>query len=135
MIEKGVATQKVNRRKEAIAKLLKGKDVVLKHENVQQIIYQQPLDKIGVHWGDTVTIKCEINTVDAHPNAYAVDARQDDPAKRLGISMTARDGQFTWIKGNGENKVFRANSLVDEMEGVQEAVSRASERRYFPTCG
>ena len=146
-IEKGVVTRKATMLNETTSKLLNGKDVVLKPSNlksynrskrttiharnVSQFIFQKTLDEMGAKWGDTVNVKCEINPVAAHTNAYALDAREDDAAKRLGIKMTAREGRYIWLKGKGENKVFRANALVDELEGVEESVSRATEPRWF----
>ncbi|KAL8886313.1 MAG: hypothetical protein Q9215_005964 [Flavoplaca cf. flavocitrina] len=99
--------------------------------NVSQIIYQHHLDQLGVAWGDSITVRCEVTTYAAHPNAYAQDATPVDPSQRLGIRLISGAGVSIWLQGKGDNKAQRANSLVDELEGVSEAESRTLQRRWF----
>ena len=98
---------------------------------VQVHFKPEVLQELEVSLGDTVKIRCEIETETPHPSRYAVDAQPGDPSLRLGILCTSQAGKSVFMRSKGDNSAQRANALVDELEGVELEESKSRPRRYF----
>ncbi|KAL8931073.1 MAG: hypothetical protein Q9208_000175 [Pyrenodesmia sp. 3 TL-2023] len=103
--------------------------------NVTVHVYNRHLEMLGIQWGDTVTIRCEVTPKpEHHVEFYAKGARPTDDARRLAIKMVSEiNNTCVYMHAGGDITAFQANSLVDELEGVKEDESRAKGRRWFRT--
>jgi hypothetical protein len=70
-----------------------------------------------------------------HPNVHCLKATNKDPASRLAIFVegTFADGApfAGWIRSNGENQVYKMNTLVDLLEGGTMLQSSDLPRRWI----
>lgn len=84
---------------------------------------------------DGIITRAEIQPYgEKHPNAWATQARDDDPAIRLGFRVTAKDDEkrdyFTYPRSNSPNSVMRANAFVEWMAGDSDEVIASRPRRF-----
>jgi len=68
-------------------------------------------------------LRAELSSVDAgHPHRLVKVCEKGDPARRLGVQISAfsRDGQPInfWGQKSGENAALYANSIVDWLESI-----------------
>lgn len=103
--------------------------------NVTVHVYNRHLEALGIQWGDTVTVRCEVTPKpEHHAEFYAKGARSTDDARRLAIKLVSEENDTcVYMHAGGDITAFQANSLVDELEGVNEDESRGKGRRWFRT--
>ncbi|KAL8751721.1 MAG: hypothetical protein Q9184_005975 [Pyrenodesmia sp. 2 TL-2023] len=103
--------------------------------NVTVHVYNRHLEALGIQWGDTVTVRCEVTPKpEHHAEFYAKGARPTDDARRLAIKLVSEEKDTcVYMHAGGDVTAAQANSLVDELEGVEEEESKAKGRRWFRT--
>ena len=82
--------------------------------------------------GDEVLVRFELSKT-PHPRAYAIKARDDDPACRFAVSIRGRVGNSEyckWLTTKGDLNVKKMNSLVDVLEGCSREESASFKRRW-----
>ena len=69
-----------------------------------------------------------------HPHCYAVQALDEDPAKRLAFRCTYQSMQGsqeqTWLAIRTEKAVYRINTLVDTINNIPTSIVRYTSRRH-----
>lgn len=82
-----------------------------------------------------VIVRAEIRPRgEKHPNAWATQAQEDDPAARLGFRITVKDKNkhdcLIYPQTDGEGYLFRANAFVEWMAGDSDEAIANRPRRY-----
>lgn len=95
-------------------------------------ISRRKLIKIGWSREQPVTLRCDVVEEGRHPNMFCSDIESPaDPAVRLGISVTSRQGRSDWLSAAGFKTAMKANTLVDELDGIPEEIIEKTPRRYL----
>jgi hypothetical protein len=92
--------------------------------------------RVNVRNGDLVEVQCHLSH-GIHEHRYARKSLAIDPAARLGIYVegvnSTSGGAFAiWLHSDGDLAVFRMNTLVDMLEGLDIWDSSGRTRRWVP---
>lgn len=75
-------------------------------------------------------------SIDSRADCYAKDAMPSDPANRLGLKVTYKDAEgnshSSFIRAGGIATVKDVNTLVDQLDGVEDIDIAQRPRRWMP---
>lgn len=139
-----VATAK---RKHSADRALQGVEVLVRfkenqHRGTPQIItishfnFTLSRKRVHVRNGDLVEVQCHLSH-GIHEHRYARKSLATDPAARLGIHVEgvnsiSGEAFVIWLHNDGELVVFRMNTLVDMLEGLDIWNPSTRMRRWVP---
>ncbi|KAK6347408.1 hypothetical protein TWF718_005249 [Orbilia javanica] len=87
--------------------------------------------------GAILHVECDLlDPATRHPHCYATNSEASDPAGRLGIRITGTDAYGDsiniWVQSTGTREVFKMNTFVDMLEGLNIQEPEDRERRWVP---
>ncbi|KAI9879075.1 MAG: hypothetical protein M1830_009659 [Pleopsidium flavum] len=104
--------------------------------NQEFFIPKDVCQAFGLTKDEPVYVEFEIADPDSHPNLCALDARDEDPGKRIAVRVSGAmaDGEayMFYLSKTGEKAVKQMNTVFDFITGVEDTIDSIKvPRRYL----